>query len=335
MDTGKMLLRKENPRTPTTAFLLSLPARPALMRLFNNILRLYQASGLQWLVRHFNLLAFSRLGTTERLLPIIRYAKKRRKKYPAKDQAKGCIALFMGCLGETFEQITTQAQLKLLTQLGYDVDVVPQQTCCGALAAHAGDAQQAMQQAKQNIQAFSDKPSGVILYSSTGCGAQLLEYANLPWSNEQLQKQADAFVSRLEEVTRFLQRIDWPDTISFTSLKKQVVVHEPCSQRNILRQSDSASGLLQKIPQLNVAYLKNNDQCCGAAGTYMLTHEKQAHVLRQPKIESAREEKADIVVTTNPGCALFLAAGMREEKIRVVHPVVVLAEQLKSGTSDQ
>ena len=261
-------------------------------------------------------------------MPVIHRAKKQRHRYRAKHRTKGCIALFIGCLGETFEQQTTEALIQLLTQLEYDVEVIPQQTCCGALSSHMGDEQHGIELAKQNIQAFMHKHYDAVLYSATGCGVQLLDYATLPWSNEADQKQAAHFVSLLEEVTHFLQRVPWPETISFSALDKQVAVHEPCSQRNVLRQKDSVSTLLQKIPDLKVSSLDNNDRCCGAAGTYMLTHETHAYALRQPKIDNATREMTDIVVTINPGCSLFLGAGLAAKKIRVVHPVVLLAEQL-------
>ena len=330
IDTGRALIRKDKPLARVTSFLLRIPAHSSRMRFLNNILWLYQSSGLMYLLRKLNLLRFSRFYKAEQLLPAIHPASNQRKNHPSRRPTKGCIALFIGCLGETFEQQTTQALIKLLTELQYDVDVISQQTCCGALAIHAGDEQQSLKLAKQNIQAFLRKDYDVVLYSATGCGIQLKDYANLSWTNDEEKKQAEQFVLILEEITHFLNRIPWPDTVSFSPLQKLVAVHEPCSQRNVLRQSNLSSVLLNKIPDLKIIPLPNNEQCCGAAGAYMLTHEKQAYALRQSKIEAVAQNKIDIVVTTNPGCSLFLGAGLATKKIQVVHPAFLLATQLRS-----
>jgi glycolate oxidase iron-sulfur subunit len=336
IDSGRILIHDEKPAAQSKPFLLNVFTSPVWMRFLNNTLWCYQSSGLKWLIRKLNLLAFTRLQHVEHLLPTVYWAKKQRRLHSAKQQTKGCIALFIGCLGETFEQQTTQALIKLLNRLGYHVDVVAQQTCCGAHSLHSGETQQRIDLARQNIKAFSNKQYDAILYSATGCGIQLQEYAALPWSDSEAQKQAEQFVNLLEEATFFLKRITWPETISFSRLHKKVAVHEPCSQKNVLRQNENSSELLKNIPGLESSLLNHNETCCGGAGMYMLTHGKLAQALRQPKIEAAcgyqNGDKMDIIVTTNPGCSLFLGAGLASEQIRVVHPAVLLAEQLNKSS---
>lgn len=331
INNGRAQMHDKQSPAPVKLLLLNVFSSPTLMRVLNNALWCYQSSGLKWLVRKLNLLAFRQLQELERLLPTVYRAKKQRRIHPVKQPTKDCVALFIGCLGETFEQQTTHALIKLLNRLGYHVDVIAQQTCCGAHSLHTGDTQHRINLARQNIQAFSNNQYNTILYSATGCGAQLQEYATLPWSESE-QQQAEQFVNLLQEATLFLQKVSWPENISFSSLHKKVAVHEPCSQKNVLRQNENCSELLRKIPGLNVSLLKGNETCCGGAGIYMLTHGKLARSLRQTKIDAAcgsqNGNKVDIVVTTNPGCSLFLGAGLAPERIRVVHPVVLLAEQL-------
>jgi glycolate oxidase iron-sulfur subunit len=54
--------------------------------------------------------------------------------------------------------------------------------------------------------------------------------------------------------------------------------------------------------------------------------------LRAPKIDHLKRLAPDILATSNPGCASFLAAGMREAglTIEIMHPVVLLEKQLKT-----
>jgi glycolate oxidase iron-sulfur subunit len=54
--------------------------------------------------------------------------------------------------------------------------------------------------------------------------------------------------------------------------------------------------------------------------------------LRAPKIDHLKRLAPDILVTSNPGCAIFLAAGLREAGlvVEVLHPVTLLEKQLKT-----
>jgi len=78
--------------------------------------------------------------------------------------------------------------------------------------------------------------------------------------------------------------------------------------------------------------LPDNSFCCGAAGTYHLTEPRIARELRQSKIARLKQLAPDILATSNPGCAMFLAAGIREAGLtmEVMHPVVLLETQMQS-----
>jgi glycolate oxidase iron-sulfur subunit len=106
------------------------------------------------------------------------------------------------------------------------------------------------------------------------------------------------------------------------------------SLRNILRRPDAIEGLLARIPELELAPLAGNDQCCGAAGSYMLTQPAIANELRQPKLEALREQQPALLISNNSGCALHLAQGMKAQglDIEVIHPVLLLARSLPKAT---
>lgn len=339
LDTSRQWLtrRSTTPSGPARRKLaLDILSQPQRLHRINTMLRLYQLSGLAWLLRRSRILRLLGLDYLASLLPPLRPVAKFKGARQEKSTSRGRVALFTGCLGSTLEQSTIQASLQILQRLGYTVELVPGQTCCGALARHSGNTDMAIALARQNLQAFDLAETDTILYTSSGCGAHLLKYPALPWSQAKQQTDASAFSSRLKEITAFLAQIEWPEDIRFRTSSLRIAVHEPCSQKNGLRQRNQAMDLLRIIPGLRTETLPGNDQCCGAAGSYMLEQPNIARTLRAEKLDGLRQLDPDVVVTTNPGCALFLNAGLGHNgPVKVVHPVTLLADHLQPENPEQ
>jgi glycolate oxidase iron-sulfur subunit len=248
--------------------------------------------------------------------------------YSAKGNQRGEILLFSGCMGQNADSQTLLNSIKLLTQLGYAVRLPEQQVCCGALHQHSGEAEQAIQLALQNLQVFDTEKTVAIIYSSSGCGAQLKNYVHLDWPDKNQQSQAQHFTEKVMDISEFLASADWEDRLQFTELNKTVVIHQPCSQRNALRLPNYASQLLEQIPGLNIIDLPDNAPCCGAAGDYMLKYPQQAKTLRTNLLDTIQSQPVDVIATTNIGCSLFLNAGIQDASIQLLHPITLLAQQM-------
>ncbi len=177
-----------------------------------------------------------------------------------------------------------------------------------------------------NLRAFSGTEEP-ILCAASGCTATLKEYAKYQTGDES----AGRFSTIVTDLNQFLAGIDWPSEIKFNPLNKRIVVHDPCNLTNVLRQEKKPYELLARIPGAEILPLPDNARCCGAAGTYHLTQASIARQLRAPKIEHLKRLAPDILVTSNPGCATYLAAGLREAglDIEVMHPVVLLEKQMQ------
>lgn len=331
LDTGQQWLRQHAPRRGPRRYLgrLGLAAliRPARLARIHALLRLYQRTGLQWLLRRSGLLRLAGVERADRLLPPLQPAARFRLP-PPPDPPVGRVALFTGCLGTTLEQATLAASITLLHRLGYAISLPGGQGCCGALSWHAGEAEPALRAARRNLDAFRPDEVDAILHTATGCGAHLRNYPQLPWTNPEDQARARQLADKSMEITAFLARQSWPEDRIRKSAPLRVAVHIPCSQRNGLRQPDYATDLLKRIPGLEVVPLPGQSGCCGAGGTAMLGQPELADALRAETLREIKPIRPDVIVSTNPGCALFLNAGLEQEPpLRVVHPVVLLAGQ--------
>lgn len=310
-------------------FILSIFAkrRPS-PRFLNALIHMYQKSGMPRLVQRlpgsWHMDGFKQLSA---LLPVPYISETVPNHAKALPPIRhGDVVLFTGCVAKVLDTQTHTATIKLLTRLGYGVRTLAKQTCCGAMHAHDGDVERAKALARTNINAFSQSGASAVLFNASGCGAFLSEY-------DALLKDEDAPSAPqlpIVDILAFLLKNDQMGELSFQGLKTKVAVHEPCSQRNVLKSQDLIYAALAQIPDLDVVALPDNAMCCGAGGTQMVTQPELASPPRDEKVQALLDSEAEILLSTNLTCALHLARGVRETGRRVVvmHPVTLLAQQM-------
>ena len=330
MDAARARAEPLRPRSPGSRRLrrwgFALLRHPRRLRALTVLLRLYQRSGLQWLARRSGLLRLLALAPLEARLPALQRPLAKRRHAPA-GPTRGRVALFTGCVEAVAGVDTQRAALRLLTRLGFEVDIPRDQGCCGALLLHNGAPGDAAERARANLAAFADPDLAAVLSTASGCSAQLAGYGAL-YGREDAR--ASAFAGRAQDITQFLAELDWPEGL-LSPLPETVAVHDPCTLRHGLKQHRAVYRLLAQVPGLQTLTLNETGACCGAAGSHLLTQPDQADALRRPHLERLRTLGVRTLVSSNIGCALHLAAGIREAglEIEVLHPVTLLARQLR------
>jgi glycolate oxidase iron-sulfur subunit len=145
--------------------------------------------------------------------------------------------------------------------------------------------------------------------------------------------QGRQFGLRIQDICQFIDGLEWPSSLAIRPLPLTVCIHSPCSLKNVLRANRHAAALLRRIPELKVVELPAKTQCCGAAGSYMVEHPEMAATLRDDVLDAMAVIKPDLLVTSNPGCAMHLRAGLKKrshETAEVLHPITLLARHLGS-----
>ena len=225
------------------------------------------------------------------------------------DSPKPELELFVGCMGGLAQGQAISAARDLCDRLGLHVRVPQAHACCGALLRHNGFPAEADARRDACARAPGAPPLAGL---SSACVAELRE----------APATADT-----EELCDFLERQAPWERIALAPLRERVLVHEPCSHRNLLGGNAAVYRLLARIPELEVLPLPGNDRCCGAAGTYMLDRPAMAESLLADKTAAIAALAPTVVVTTNGGCALHLLAGLAAAglPVQVCHPVELLA----------
>ncbi|ACX96866.1 (Fe-S)-binding protein [Halothiobacillus neapolitanus] len=229
---------------------------------------------------------------------------------PAPEAATKTVGLFIGCTGEALNSDAVRASIKVLSALGYTVEIPTAQVCCGAMHQHGGDIFEATRLRAANRTAFTNGNLSAIVAIGTACAGELQrEPSDVPFM----------------EITDFLAQVPadrWPQ---LQPIPARAAIHLPCSQTRVLKQPHSTEQLLERIPALNRVPLATNDRCCGAAGMHVLMYPDQADALRAPKLEEVKHLKPDFVVSANIGCATHIAVGLGTA---VLHPVELIANSI-------
>ena len=295
---------------------------PNRLALFASLLRIYQRTGLQWLVRTTGLLGRlpGRLDEAEALLPRIssRFFEPRGT-VRARDALRKQVAFFAGCIMRVAFAETNQATVRVLARAGCDVDLPESQICCGALHVHAGERETAKRLARHNIKAFEQSDAEWIVVNAAGCGAALKEYGELLAHDPAWAKRAHAFSVRVRDFSEALAAL--PSDAPAGSMKAKVTYQDACHLIHAQRVRQQPRDVLTRIPGVTLVEMRDGDRCCGSAGIYNLTEPEMAERLGEQKVANVDQTGADVVVSGNPGCLIQLRAGLarRGSRTRAVH----------------
>jgi glycolate oxidase iron-sulfur subunit len=289
-------------------------ARRTMLALFSHLDRLRRAARMLRFAQRSGLAALAKGLGLRRLIELApripdRFflADGRRSDVP---NAQGLAFLHVGCiLPIAFPQVH-EATIRMLNRARLDVTVPAGQGCCGAIAAHAGELDPARELAKRNIEAFERSGADVYVVNAAGCGAALKAYGHLLAADPQWHDRARRFVERVRDVTEVLDAVELDSHIG--RLETKVTYQEPCHLAHAQRVTGAPRRLLQKIPGLQLIEMDESALCCGSAGVYNLTHPEMADKLLQRKVLNVERTGAQVVATANPGCAIALAAGLRQ-----------------------
>jgi glycolate oxidase iron-sulfur subunit len=298
-------------------------------------LRLYQASGLQALVRRTGLVRLlpGTLSAWEALLPPMPSAADRAPLpalTPASPPRRARVAMLTGCVQSVVFGAHNRATARVLARNGCDV-LAPEQGCCGALNAHGGDHARALAMAKRTIETFENAGAETVVVNTSGCGAHMKAYGTLLAAEPAWAERAARFARTVQDLAEFLAREPLRGPLQAVPIT--VTYHDPCHVVHGQKIRRQPRELLAQIPGLRVVEMPESDWCCGSAGIYNLTQPEMADRLLRRKVRNVEATGAGAVVTANPGCILQIRAGLRAQgrEQPVLHLVEVLDRAYAAG----
>jgi glycolate oxidase iron-sulfur subunit len=224
------------------------------------------------------------------------------------------------------------ATRNILTRGGFRVEV-PAVVCCGVPHRAYGDIEAARDLARKNIVAL-EKYEHVVT-DCASCGAALKEYKHLLKDDPEYRERAEKVSGRAADISEFLvkQEISKPQG----QVPLRVTYHDPCHLVRGQGIKSQPREILQAIPGIEYVEMKGADVCCGAAGSFCVTHPALSEGVGSNKAESILETKADVVVSGCPSCLTQLKAMLaaKGSETKVMHPMELLAESYKTATEEK
>ena len=238
------------------------------------------------------------------------------------DKRQKRVLLLAGCAQQVLRPEINDATIRLFARSGIDVIVSGGAGCCGALAQHIGREDEALAQARINVEAWSKEMErgnvDAIIINASGCGTTVKDYGHMLAHDPKYAARAKEISSRTLDVTEFLAKHDIGAPKRWSSLK--VAYHAACSLQHGQRITLHPRQLL-KNAGYTVVDIPEGHLCCGSAGVYNILQPEIAVTLRDRKAGHIKELRPDIVAAGNIGCIAQLQSAL---EVPVVHTIELL-----------
>ncbi|MBQ5635766.1 MAG: anaerobic glycerol-3-phosphate dehydrogenase subunit C [Alistipes sp.] len=248
-----------------------------------------------------------------------------RKQRKAQSAFEKQVAYFHGCYVNYNNPPLGQAFVRVMNALGYGVQLLDKEKCCGVALISNGFIKQARRQAEVNVksirQAVLEKKLPVLATSSTCTFTLRDEYPHLlGLDNHDVRDEVELAV-------RYIYRLVQEGAVlpfKTDAPKIKVAYHTACHMEK-LGWSCYSIELLKMIPSVEVVVL--NSQCCGIAGTYGFKKENYeiSQAIGAGLFKQIEESGCDYVVTDCETCKWQIEMSTSKA---VLHPLEVLAQAL-------
>lgn len=300
--------------------------RPRLLRLVGAGLRLWQATGLDKMLRRVKFLGLlpKSMRDLEPQTPVVCAAFSDALIAPVEPAAgavKYRVGMLTGCVQDLAFSDVNRDTVEVLQANGCEVHTPRAQSCCGSLHAHNGAVELARELARRQLDAFDVERLDAIITNAGGCGSHLKQYGHLLHDDPAYAERARLWDSKVKDIHEWLAQTGIRRPASAVAGVTEVTYHESCHLCHGQKVVAQPREVLRSIPGLVLKELPESNWCCGSAGIYNITQPEQSRKLLERKVGHIKTTGAPLVATSNPGCHLQLQNG----GCTVTQPVTLLA----------
>lgn len=247
-----------------------------------------------------------------------RHALKKQEVYEKK------VSYFHGCYANYNYPKLAKDFVKIMNALGYGVNLLEKEKCCGVALISNGFKDQAVKQAELNlgsIRSAVKRGEPVLTTSSTCTFTMRDEYAHiLELDNSDVRDSialATKFIYELVDAGK-------AKLVFKEDYRKRIAYHTPCHMEK-LGWAVYSTSLLRMIPGVDFNML--DSQCCGIAGTYGFKkeHYNDSQKIGESLFRQISDLQVDMVATDCETCKWQIEMSAN---VQVENPVSIIADAL-------
>ena len=247
-----------------------------------------------------------------------RYALKKQEEYTKK------VSYFHGCYANYNYPKLAKDFVKIMNAIGYGVNLLEKEKCCGVALISNGFKDQAVKQAELNLGSIRKavgRGEPVLTTSSTCTFTMRDEYAHI------LELDNSDVRSSIALATKFIFELVDAGKVKLVfkeDYRKKIAYHTPCHMEK-LGWAIYSTSLMRMIPGVDFHML--DSQCCGIADTYGFKkeHYNDSQNIGAPVFRQIKDLQVDMVATDCETCKwqIEMSAG-----VEVQNPISVIADAL-------
>ena len=219
------------------------------------------------------------------------------------------VALMTGCAQQVLRPGINEATVRLLTRRGCEVVVAEGAGCCGALVHHMGREDQALKQARANIEAWEKAGVEAVVINASGCGTTIKDYGWMLKHDPAWAERAARIADLACDVSEIMSELGVGEV---TEKGLPVVTyHSACSMQHGQGLREEPKTLLRDAG-FEVREPAEGHLCCGSAGTYNMLQPALAGRLLERKVENLKKTGGAVIATGNIGCLEQIAGGFAD-----------------------
>jgi glycolate oxidase iron-sulfur subunit len=275
------------------------------------------------------------LGKTASILPnqFINLPGKVSKSVPQQlKDPKMNVAFFGGCLTNYFLTDLKESSEAVLRKNNIQ-SISFKEKCCGLPLYFSGDIEGARKLAKQNISLLNNIEVDAVVTACPTCKIGIKRYPEILEGAE--RERANELADKTYEICQFLKEFGYSKDLG--NLEKTLTIHESCHMKYGLDLGGVVREQIISIPGAELREMDNPSACCGFGGFFSIDNPDLSRKIVNKKIMDIKKTEAKEVVTTCPGCMIFIQKSLKEEgiDINVWHPVQLLSEAYRVGNAKQ
>jgi L-lactate dehydrogenase complex protein LldE len=228
------------------------------------------------------------------------------------------------CLGDALYPQVGVAAVRVLRELGVEVDFPPGQVCCGQAAFNSGYRDEARTAARAYLRAFA--ASEHVVSISGSCAGMVRHHYPLLFEGRPEEGAAADMAGRTHEFSEFLTGVlavaDLP-----VRYPARATMHHSCHTRRLLGIVEQPEKILGMVEGLEYVPLPKAEECCGFGGTFAIKMPLISSSLVDDKVDHVLETGADLLLGLDMSCLMNIGGRLRRRgaPVRVMHLAEVLA----------